>query len=141
MSGADVDAAELGKLCAGLNGAAGAIKNEDDLVCRVAGKVFAVLCVRGPDRGRLSFRVDAERFVGLSEQPGIVPAHYTARPFWITLTEPERFSADHTAQFVRRSYELVRAGLSRRQQAALAGPAAGATKARASHKGGSGHVG
>jgi predicted DNA-binding protein (MmcQ/YjbR family) len=112
------------------------LKFEDDLVFSVAGKAFAVLCLRGPDRGRLSFRVDAERFVDLSEQPGIVSAHYAARPFWITLTEPERFDTGQAAQFVRRSYELVRAGLSRRQQAALAAlePAARAQHPRRRNK-------
>ncbi|MBS0568978.1 MAG: MmcQ/YjbR family DNA-binding protein [Proteobacteria bacterium] len=131
-----MDAAQLESLCGGLNGATCAIKNEDDLVCRVAGKVFVVLCLRGPDRGRVSFPVDAGRFVELSEQPGVVPAHYAARPFWITLTEPERFGADAIARFVRHAYELVRAGLSRRQQATLAAPepAVAAQRARRRHK-------
>ena len=96
------------------------IKWEDDLVFSVSGKMFAVYCMRGPDKGRLSFKVDPDRFLELTDQPGIVPAHYMARAFWITLVEPERFSRDDVQNFVRHSYELVRAKLTKRMQATLA---------------------
>jgi predicted DNA-binding protein (MmcQ/YjbR family) len=95
------------------------IKWEDDLVFSVSGKMFAVYCMRGPDKGRLSFKVDSDRFLELTDQPGIVPAHYMARAFWITLVEPERFSREKIENFVRHSYELVRATLSKRLQATL----------------------
>jgi predicted DNA-binding protein (MmcQ/YjbR family) len=115
-----MDAAELENLCGAWAGATSSIKWEDDLVYSVAGKMFAVLCVRGPDKGRLSFKVDPERFLELTDQPGIVPAHYMARAFWITLTESERFAREQVAQFVRHSYELVRANLTKKMQAKLA---------------------
>lgn len=114
-----MDAKQLEELCGSWAGVTQAVKSEDDLVFSVAGKMFAVLCLRGPDRERLSFKVDAERFLELVEQPGVVEAHFAARAFWITLTEPERFDEERIARFVRRSCELVRAGLSKRQQAAL----------------------
>jgi predicted DNA-binding protein (MmcQ/YjbR family) len=95
------------------------IKWEDDLVFSVSGKMFAVYCMRGPDKGRLSFKVDSDRFLELTDQPGIVPAHYMARAFWITLVEPERFSRETIENFVQHSYELVRATLSKRLQAGL----------------------
>ena len=123
-----MDATELEGLCGAWTGATRALKFEDELVFSVAGKAFAVLCLRGPDRGRLSFRVDAERFVELTAQPGVVAAHYAARPFWITLTEPERFARAQIESFLRRSYDLVRAGLSKRQQAALVAIESGAAK-------------
>jgi predicted DNA-binding protein (MmcQ/YjbR family) len=113
--------AELEKLCHGWPGVSSGIKWEDDLVFSVAGKMFAVLCLRGPDRDRLSFKVDPERFLELTDQPGIVPAHYMARAFWITITEPERFASAQIDAFVRHSYELVRANLSKKMQAALGG--------------------
>jgi predicted DNA-binding protein (MmcQ/YjbR family) len=115
-----VDTAELKQLCGAWPGAAVAVRREDELVLSVAGRAFATLCLCGPERDRLSFAVEAGQFVELTEQPGIVPAHYAARPFWITLTEPERFTRAQVEDFLRRSYELVRADLSKRQQAALA---------------------
>lgn len=119
-----MDAAELKKLCGAWPGATAAVRREDELVLSVAGRAFVTLCLCGPERDRLSFAVDAGKFVELTAQPGIVPAHYAARPFWITLTEPEHFAREQIDQFVRRSYELVSAALSKRQQQALAAASA-----------------
>ncbi|MDR3387098.1 MAG: MmcQ/YjbR family DNA-binding protein [Rudaea sp.] len=110
---------ELKTFCAAWPGVASSIKWEDDLVFTVASKMFAVLCLQGPDRDRLSFKVDPERFLELTDQPGIVPAHYMARAFWITIAEPERFPRTQIEEFVRHSYDLVRAKLSKKLQAKL----------------------
>ena len=116
---------ELDALCAHWPGVASVLKWEVDRVYQVAGKMFAVFCTLGPDRGRLSFQVEPDRFVELSSQPGMMPAPYAGRVFWISVAEPERFTTDALAGFVRRSYELVRAGLPRRAREALAGEPAG----------------
>lgn len=129
-----MDSTQLQAWCDAWTGVACTVKAEDELVLTVAGHAFAALCLFGPERGRLSFRVDAERFVGLGAQAGIVPAHYAARPFWVTLVEPERYTVEQTQAFVQRSYELVRAGLSRRQQAALEQREAAAPKKRSARK-------
>ena len=110
---------ELSALSSPWPGVTQDIKWEDDLVFSVAGKMFAVYCMRGPDKGRLSFKVDSDRFLELTDQPGIVPAHYMARAFWITLVEPERFSRENIEGFMKHSYELVRAKLTKRMQATL----------------------
>lgn len=116
---------ELKALSRDWPGVASAVKWDNDLVFTVAGKMFAVYCLHGPHRGRISFKVDAERFLELTDQPGIAPAAYMARAFWVSIAEPDRFARAKIGEFVRRSYELVRAGLSKRQQAAL--DAAGAS--------------
>ncbi|WP_018974876.1 MmcQ/YjbR family DNA-binding protein [Rudaea cellulosilytica] len=110
---------ELKALSRDWPGVASAVKWDDDLCFTVAGKMFAVYCLHGPHRGRISFKVDAERFLELTDQPGIVPAAYMARAFWVSIAEPDRFARAKIAEFVRRSYELVRAGLSKRLQAGL----------------------
>jgi predicted DNA-binding protein (MmcQ/YjbR family) len=110
---------DLDALCADWPGVARSIKWEVDLVYSVANKMFAVMCTLGPERGRLSFKVEPDRFVELTEQPGMAPAPYTARVFWLSVTEPERFAQTELAAFVRRSYELVRANLPKKTQAAL----------------------
>lgn len=115
---------QLDALCAGWPGVTRSIKWEVDLVYSVANKMFAVMCTIGPERGRLSFKVDTERFLELSDQPGMAPAHHTARAFWISVNEPERFARDELTGHVRRSYELVRADLSKKLQSTLADPPA-----------------
>ena len=121
--GAGVDAAELEKICGAWPGTSAVTRREDELVLSVGDRAFATLCLCGPERDRISFAVEAGRFVEMTARAGIVPAHYAARPFWITLTEPERFTPAQVEDFLRRSYELVRACLSKRQQAALAASA------------------
>jgi predicted DNA-binding protein (MmcQ/YjbR family) len=124
---------DLQKLCDAWPGVTSDIKWEDDLVFSVAGKMFTVLCLRGPDRERISFKVDPERFLELTDQPGIVPAHYMARAFWVTITEPERFTQKQMDAFIRHSYELVRANLTKKMQATLA-TQEGATAAASTSK-------
>ena len=110
---------ELKALSRDWPGVASAVKWDNDLVFTVSAKMFAVYCLHGPHRGLISFKVDAERFLELTDQPGIVPAAYMARAFWVSIAEPDRFTRAKIGEFVRRSYELVRAGLSKRQQAGL----------------------
>ncbi|WP_440221910.1 MmcQ/YjbR family DNA-binding protein [Dokdonella sp. MW10] len=110
---------QLDDLCAAWPGAARSIKWEVDLVWSVSGKMFVVYCTLGPDRGRLSFKVDPERFLELSDQPGMAPAPYAARAFWISVTEPDRFSEAELCGYVRNSYELVRQGLPKKTRLAL----------------------
>jgi predicted DNA-binding protein (MmcQ/YjbR family) len=110
---------ELKAICRNWPGVVSSVKWDNDLVFAVAGKMFAVYCLHGPHRGRISFKVDAERFLELTDQPGITSAAYMARAFWVSIAEPDRFARQKIGEFVRRSYELVRAGLSKRQQAAL----------------------
>ncbi len=112
---------QLDDLCARWPGVSRSIKWEVDLVHSVANKMFVVMCTLGPDRGRFSFRVDTDRFLELTEQPGMGPAPYMARAFWVSVTEPERFEHAELAGFVRRSYELVREKLPKKTQAALDG--------------------
>ena len=114
-----LDAGQLDALCAKWPGASRSIKWEVDLVWSVAGKMFVVLCTLGPERGRLSFKVERERFLELTDQPGFMPAPYMARAFWVSVTEPQTLDESELAGYVRQSYDLVRAGLPKKAQAAL----------------------
>jgi predicted DNA-binding protein (MmcQ/YjbR family) len=112
---------QLRSVCSGWPGVSESIKWEDDLVFSVADKMFMVTALRGPHKGRLSFKVDPDRFLELTDQPGMMPAPYMARAFWVSITEPERFGDADIAAFLRRSYELVRSRLSKKVQARLGG--------------------
>jgi predicted DNA-binding protein (MmcQ/YjbR family) len=95
------------------------IKWGDELVFSVAGKMF-VLTRNEPGPARQLFvKVAQERFLELTDQPGIVPAPYLARHHWIKIDEPQRFASRELRDFVRESYALVRAKLPKKTQAAL----------------------
>jgi predicted DNA-binding protein (MmcQ/YjbR family) len=110
---------QLDDLCANWPGVSRTIKWDVDLVWSVSGKMFVILCTIGPERGRLSFKVEPERFLELTDQPGISSAPYMARAYWVSINEPGEFSEAELANHVRRSYELVRAGLPKKTQRVL----------------------
>ena len=110
---------QLDDLCQNWPGATRAMKWDVDLVWSVSGKMFVVMCALGPDRGRLSFKVGQDRFLEMTEQPGISTAPYMTRSCWVSINEPADFSEAELANHVRQSYELVRAGLPKKIQRAL----------------------
>lgn len=111
---------DLAAICGSWPGVTSSIKWEVDLVYSVANKMFAVYCTLGPERGRISFKVDNERFLELTDQPGFMPAPYMARAFWVLLTDYERIGRKDLEAFLHRSYELVVEKLPKKTQAALA---------------------
>jgi predicted DNA-binding protein (MmcQ/YjbR family) len=96
------------------------IKWGDDLVFSVANKMFVVTAFRGAHTGKLSFKVEDERFLELTDRPGIIPAPYMARNMWVTVL-PAKLPRAELEGMIRRSYELVRAKLTKKVQAQLAG--------------------
>jgi len=115
-----LDAAQLKILCADWPGVTQDIKWENNLVFSVGGKMFAMTPVDGSEGGRLSFKVEDERFLELTDQPGIIPAPYLARARWVSVIEPQRHSRALLQALVRDAYTLVRHKLTKKLQATLA---------------------
>ena len=114
-----LESAQLDAICAQWPGVSTALKWEVDLVYSVAGKMFAVYCTLGVERGRVSFKVDADRFFELTEQPGFMPAPYMARAHWISLDDPKVLPRAELEALIRRAYELVREKLPKKLQREL----------------------
>jgi predicted DNA-binding protein (MmcQ/YjbR family) len=112
-------AAQLEALCGHWPGVTRDIKWGNDLVFSVGGKMFVVTPADGSEGGRLSFKVEDDRFLELTDQPGIIAAPYMARARWISVTEPLRFPAAELEALIRTAYALVRAKLTKKLQAEL----------------------
>ncbi|OOG61651.1 hypothetical protein B0E46_17030 [Rhodanobacter sp. B04] len=112
-------AIQLDALCGKWPGVTRDIKWGADLVFSVGGKMFAVTPSDGSEGGRLSCKVADERFLELTDQPGVIPAPYMARAHWISITEPRRFSTAELEMFILDAYILVRAKLTKKLQAQL----------------------
>jgi predicted DNA-binding protein (MmcQ/YjbR family) len=110
----------LRKLSAKWPGIGAEIKWEDDLIFMVDGKMFCGLCVRGKEKGKLSFKVEEGRFLELTDRPGFRPAPYMARAHWVTLDDPAVVPKAELEAFIRRAYELVFAKLTKKRQKELA---------------------
>jgi predicted DNA-binding protein (MmcQ/YjbR family) len=109
---------QLRKICLALPAVTEQIQWGDDLLFKVAGKMFAVASLE-PARVWLSLKVSPENFAELTERPGIIPAPYLARAKWIALESSEALSPSELAPLLRASYDLVVAKLPRRTRDSL----------------------
>ena len=79
----------------------------NDLVFKIAGKMFAVVVLESASKYCLSFKCSEEKFNELIEEDGVDPAPYSARYHWVAL---ERFNASSEKELktlLRNSYDLV----------------------------------
>ncbi len=103
-----------------LTGATEQVQWGDDLVFKVGGKMFA--CSGLEKDSRYSFKVDDERFLELTDQPGIVPAPYLARAKWVQIDPAScELPAGEIRALVERSYELVFGKLTKKAQREIRG--------------------
>jgi predicted DNA-binding protein (MmcQ/YjbR family) len=123
-----IDIDFLRRLCTSLAGTTEQVQWGYDLVFKVGGKMYAVAPLE-PAPVCLSFKCSPEDFADLTERQGIIPAPYMARAQWVALESEEALKAAEIKEYVRRSYELVRAKLPKKIQAELAGAAAKRGKA------------
>ncbi len=91
----------------------------DDLIFKVAGKIHAITVLH-PAKIWVCFKVSPEKFVELTERPGIIPAPYLARAKWIALETKDALPPDELAQLLRESYDMVVAKLPRKTRETLA---------------------
>ena len=109
----DFEAAKA--LCRTFQGCTEDTKWGADTVFSVGTKMFAVTELAVPATG-ISFKVDDERFLELTDRPGVIPAPYLARAKWVYIEEAAALSDTEAAALLRRSYELVFAKLTKKLQ-------------------------
>ncbi|MGI4718783.1 MAG: MmcQ/YjbR family DNA-binding protein [Janthinobacterium lividum] len=107
-------------VCRSLPGCTEDTKWDNDTVFSVGARMFAATDKDVPAQG-FSFKVDDERFLELTDRPGIVPAPYLARAKWVYVTPEARLDDDELAALLRRSWELVFGKLTRKLQREIAG--------------------
>lgn len=91
----------------------------NDLVFKIAGKMFAVMALDGPAKYVMSFKCTDEKFNELIEQDGIDPAPYMARNKWAAIERFDVLSDRELKELLRESYELVVAKLPKKVRAQL----------------------
>ena len=109
---------QIRNVCLYLPGTTEQIQWGDDLVLKVAGKMFLVTGLE-PGSGH-SFKCEEETYHELTELPGIRPAPYLARARWIQIDPTEcRLNNDEVERLIRQSYDLVVAKLPKKTQRGL----------------------
>lgn len=97
-----------------LHGAPGNI-----LVYKVGGKTFAYFKTSEPEMWRFSVRASPDRFLELTDVPGVKPARYMGRFHWVTVVEVQKFPEDYLAELVEWSYRKAFSSLSKTRRNAL----------------------
>jgi predicted DNA-binding protein (MmcQ/YjbR family) len=112
------------RICLSFPGVTEQVQWEDDLVFKVAGKMFAMTPLI-PAKVTLSFKCTAEAFAELTEREGIIPAPYLARAQWVALLPGTTLPEAELKRRLRQAYDLVVAKLPRKAQAEMRKHAAG----------------
>jgi len=89
------------------------------LVYTIDGRKFAYFKTSEPERWRFSVKVAPDRFIELTDVPGVKPARYRGRFCWITIVNVSAFPAGYLKELVEWSYLWAFASLSATRQAAL----------------------
>ncbi len=90
-----------------------------DLVLTVGGKMFCITSTSDNPEGSMSFKVEDDRFLEMTDREGFMPAPYLARAKWIKVEDSRKVNGKELKLLIRRSYELVRGKLSRKLQKEL----------------------
>jgi len=109
------------RYCMSFPHATEAVQWGDDLVFKIAGKMFAVIDLRPPNH--IAFKCDPEKFVELAEREGIIPAPYMARAQWVSVQRHDALEAGELKDLIKASYAMVKARLPKKVQARLTGNA------------------
>lgn len=97
------------------------VKWGHDLCFLIGRKMFCVVNLepaRG-DKSLVAIKATPEEFAELVENEDIIPAPYMARNHWVSLQAYSALPWGELQQRIARSYELVKASLPKKLQAAL----------------------
>jgi predicted DNA-binding protein (MmcQ/YjbR family) len=86
------------------------------LVYYVGVKKFAYFKTSEPEQWRFSICTSPERFLELTDVPGIKPARYMAKFRWVTIVDVETVHEDYLQTLITWSYTKALSRLSTRKQ-------------------------
>ena len=110
------------EFCSALPGATHDIKWGDVLVFSVGEKMFAAMH-DDPQAKSISFKVDDDRFLELTDRAGIIPAPYLARAKWVRVEDLAKLPDTEAKQLLARAHQLVFAKLTKKLQREIEGAA------------------
>ncbi|MCH8622594.1 MmcQ/YjbR family DNA-binding protein [Undibacterium sp. TS12] len=86
------------------------------LVYSVGEKFFAYFKTSEPEQWRFSIRVTPDRFLELTDTPGVKPARYMGRFHWVTIVQVEKFPDDYLRELIDYSYQKALSSLTRKKR-------------------------
>jgi len=110
------------EFCRSLPGVTEDIKWGEHLVFCIGEKMFAVTDLDEKSTS-IRFKAEDERFLELTDRPGITAAAYLARAKWINVENIGKLSDAEAKELLRRAYELIFAKLTKKLQREIEGAA------------------
>lgn len=107
----------LRALCLSLPAVTEDVKWGADLVFSVGGKMFCVTSLEPPFT--YSFKVKDEEYEEVSARDGFTPAPYMARAKWVLVADPSKLPKKERENYIRQSYEMIKAKLTKKAKAEL----------------------
>ncbi len=90
------------------------VKWGSDLCFCIGGKMFCVVPLEG--ELRITFKVMEDEFEDLSVSNGFIPAPCLARNKWVTLVDVTTLNRKELENYLKQSYELIKAKLPKKLQ-------------------------
>jgi predicted DNA-binding protein (MmcQ/YjbR family) len=119
MEASPVNFEAMRRYCTSLPGAMVDVKWGTQECHCVGTRMFAIFTIDGSRATALSFKSEPERFLELTDVPGIVPAPYLARGHWVQVRDPRALVPAQARSLLARSHALVLARLTRRDREAV----------------------
>jgi predicted DNA-binding protein (MmcQ/YjbR family) len=119
-----MNVAQLKEFCRAFPGATETPHGEpyNFLVYSIGGRKFAYFKTSQPEKWRFSMRVAPDRFIELTDVPGVKPARYRGRFGWITIVHVDRFPASYLTELVGWSYQKALGSLGKARRQGPRGP-------------------
>ena len=95
------------------------IQWENDLLFRIARKIYCIVVLDPKHTVKLCFKCTPEGFAELVEVEGIIPAPYMARNHWVAMTDLAALRQPEIKELIRNSYQMVLEKLPKKLQARL----------------------
>ena len=89
------------------------------LVFKVAGKMFLIIALDADLADSVVFKCDPADFDALTEIDGVTQAPYCAKRMWVKVGDLAALPAPELERHLRRSYDLVAAGLPKKTRVTL----------------------
>ena len=124
-----MDVAAVKELCSRYPGASSRLLGPPSnvLVYYVGGRKFAYFKTSEPEKWRFSLCTTPERFLELTDVPGIKPARYMAKLRWVTIVDVGTVPADYLQELIAWSYTKALSGLPERRKLAIVASVPNAT--------------
>ena len=107
------------EFCLSLPHATEDVQWENNLLFRIAQKMFCIVSLEPAARVKFCFKCTPEKFAELVEIEGVIPAPYMARNHWVGIVELNALRQAEIKELIRNSYQMVLEKLPKKLQTEL----------------------